>query len=238
MRTLVAVLAIVFASLQAEASAAPLLTNLIVNGDAELGNINSWTSGFGNAPVQVTDHVGPFPEFGIGLPAGVSIGQYVFTGGLAGPGDGSYSQVMRQVVDLSGFALLIDAGLAQADFRALVEDRVQSPLSDTVNGTVRYLNAAGSVLASFTFNDPTNLSGQYDWFQFADSRLLPTNTRKAEVTFSFFRSGGSSTDSAVDNVSLQIADRSAPANSVPEPASLALVTVALAVLGLGRGLRA
>ena len=54
------------------------------------------------------------------------------------------------------------------------------------------------------------------------------------MDFSFFRNGDSSTDSAADNVSLQIADRSAPPNSVPEPVSLALVTTALAVLVLGR----
>ena len=234
MRTLMVLLAMVLALLRTEASAGPLLTNLIVNGDAELGNINGWTSGFGASPVEVTNHVGPSPQFGAGLPAGVSIGQYVFTGGFAGPSDGSYSQLMRQLVDLSSFAVLIDAGLAQADFAALVEDRVQSPLSDSVTGTVKYLSGGGSVLGSFTFNDPTNLSGEYDWFQFADSRLLPANTRKAQVDFNFVRSGGSSTDSAVDNVSLQIADRSAPTNFVPEPATLALVTTALAALMLGR----
>jgi hypothetical protein len=185
--------------------------NLIINGDAETGDTTGW--------VTTGVHVVPSSLAGtMGLPPGVSIGNFSFAGGT----DPASSQSLTQTVDVSSFAALIDAGEIESIFSALLRSRSDGTAVDTVTATLTYSSAAGAALATVAFSDTSIVPNEPDWDAVYDQRLVPVGTRSITVRFDTFRSGGTSTDAFFDNVALDLR----PA-AVPEPSSIVLA-------GLGR----
>lgn len=191
------------------ASAVELGTSLLVNGNAEAGNTSGWISTGGDA----FPTTGPAPGT-LGLPAGTSLGNYVFTGGT-GPASG---QSLSQRVDVSELGSAIDSGALSSTFSVLVQSREFDPAS----GELRFLDASNTRLATFAFADTPSTT--YDWALFQDNRVVPAGTRSIEVYLLSTRTTGVSSDGYFDNASLTLT------SAVPEPAAALLVVLGLSLL--------
>ncbi len=190
-------------------NAVELGTNLLVNGNAEAGNTSGWIS----TGVDAYPTTGPAPGT-LGLPAGTSLGNYVFTGGT-GPASG---QSLSQRVDVSGFGSAIDSGTLSSTFSVLVQSREFDPAS----GQLRFIDASDIRLATFAFSDTPSTT--HDWALVHDNRVVPAGTRSIEVYLLSTRTTGVSSDGYFDNASLILT------SAVPEPAAALLMVLGLSLL--------
>ncbi len=186
-------------------SAAPLNTELVINGGAETGDLTGWTSTGINVVTASGFHAG--------------FGSFTFTGG----GGTASGQTLEQTIDLSANASDIDNGLITSTFSIFLQTRS----SDIAEATISFLDGSNAVLASQFFIDTIN-PGSFDWNQFGDTRIAPVGTRSIRILLNSTRTGGSSSDGFFDEVSLQISS-SAPA--VPEPSSLLLIALGVVLFG-------
>lgn len=197
------------AVLAASAQAASLDEELLMNGDAETGTSMGWgiataevaTRAFvDNASIQSDEEVGDFSFFG---------------------GSGSPTELV-QTVDVSDLALDIDAGQTATFFHILLQSRRLGGLIDVASGTLSFLGATGTPLLIVEFEDPTAISGVYDWDPIDRVYMTPAGTRSIELALDFRRlNGGISTDAFADNASLVV---------VPEPAFASGLLVGLGCL--------
>lgn len=174
---------------------ASVAQNLIVNGDAETGNMSGWAdlTGIGVVSSSVTGT--------LGLSECEQLGAFCFTGG-----SGPTTQTASQVVDLTSFAAMIDSQDALFVFDGLVQSRrggTGGPL-DAATVLLSFRDHVGAPLLEQSFTDPTTAVGVYDWYRFSASALVPVGTRDARITLSMTRVSGDSTDAFVDNLSLEI----------------------------------
>lgn len=185
-------------------------TELIVNGGAEAGNTSGWTS----TGIDAVDAAGFHAGFG----------SFTFTGGLGDP-----TQTLRQTVDLSSLAGLIDAGAISSTFGVQLQARASGGAGDSAEATLFFRNASNSTIASaYFFDSDVNINEDFDWNYFTDVRTLPTGTRSIEVLLSTTRPGGLSSDGFFDEVSFELTQTQA----IPEPTSAALLGLGLAGLSL------
>lgn len=190
-------------------NAAPLNTELVINGGAESGDTTGWVS-------AGIDAVTPPDAFAEGF------GSFVFTGGT-----GPVTQTLLQTIDLSGNSSKIDIGKIDSIFSVNLQSRSDAGISDEARAELSFYDGSGMVLDSFSFVDNINTS-LFDWNFFSDTRLIPVGTRSIEILLTASRIGGLSSDAFFDDVSLQI-------NEVPLPVSVWLFSSGLlGLIGIAR----
>ncbi|MCH8497839.1 MAG: metallophosphoesterase [Marinobacter sp.] len=167
--------------------------NLLVNGDAEAGNLTGWTIEAGRMSAITASNNGGF---------GAAEGSYYFTGrgfGQGQPGD-CCLDLMSQVVDLGAYSADIDAGTAFLELTAMMttwENRDQPQLR------VEALAADGSSLPwSGAQNRTSNTVKSWELRQIAD--FLPAGTRAVKVFAGGERKQGNDNDVYFDDINLRL----------------------------------
>lgn len=108
------------------------------------------------------------------------------------------SAELQQDVDVSTYAVAIDAGTQSFDFTGYV--RSWSDGQDTSRIVLEYLNGAkDNVLSSFDSGEIANASA---WQEVTDSRLAPVGTRYIRVRLISKRGSGSNNDGYFDALAL------------------------------------
>jgi hypothetical protein len=204
----------------ATAHAASLNTELLANGNAEIGSTSGWvTNGF-----EAIDVNGAVKPGNVGLPAGANLGRFVFNAG-SGPTSG---QTLSQTVDVASLASAIDADAVASNFSILIQSRTEGGTFDRISGELRFVDGLGALTGLLSFSDPHIVAGTYDWALVSDLRDLPVGTRSIELFLSATRSGGVQTDVFADNASLVLT------SAVPEPDAAWLLLAGLPLLAAGR----
>ncbi|MDD5069900.1 MAG: PEP-CTERM sorting domain-containing protein [Candidatus Omnitrophica bacterium] len=180
-----------------------LLPNLVQNPGGESGDTSSWSvTGpwyATSSQAQSTGTVNPHS------------GQYFFSSANSP----SASAVMTQDVDISSFASIVDAGIAQFDVGFWYQTELFQSVYDTVVGKISFYDGTNSLLDSSEtgelFSTVWTLEDYIDY--------VPVGTRSIELSFTGILHGGSYINAFVDDSYLKIG--SDPI--VPEPATLLLL---------------
>ncbi len=176
-------------------------TNLLVNGDAETGDDTGWS------PAGLVNATASSVAGTLGLPSGVSIGEFSFHGEFGDP-----QETVEQIVSLSALAEAIDGGDVQAEIEGLVQSRRFMGLVDSAAVNVFFLNGSGAQLLHRAYTDAVVMEGVADWTAFAETVDVPVGARTIRVTMTFSRSGGASSDGFVDNLSIILRSTTCPAD--------------------------
>ena len=168
--------------------AEPASCNVVINGNAESGNLSGWSDALGHG-------------FSI-LPGGQSTpvqeGAFSFWAGITGA-SGALVNEIYQDVDLSVLSGGIDIGIVTGAFAGYARSNSASGATDFARVIVEYRNGSDAVLAAY---DTGNISTVNTWVQVVDTRIIPPGTRKARIRLHGTRSGGASTDAFFDSISL------------------------------------
>lgn len=189
------------ACLSVPANANEMGTNLVVNGDAEIGTMDGWTptNQVEIATTKVSGH--------LGLPPGVEIGQFCLDGG-----SGPLVQACSQSISLIAHAPVIDAGLLICTMTGVLQSRTTGgDHADTVECTFEFQHSKGT-LQTVTFEDDAIEPGIYDWSPFSLGMVVPAGTRSVLVTLTMERTDGISTDAYADNISFVLTILPCPAD--------------------------
>jgi MYXO-CTERM domain-containing protein len=217
------------------APAAPLGTNLVVNGGFE--NVNLQSTGAYNGP-QILDwtgmsafsyshdgsssSAGVVPKYADGAPP-PGAGHWYFTSNNAGPttdinAPGQFFQNIDVSAGPTGAA--IASGTARYDLSAFMSSYLDD--TDIGNAHIDFLNSTGASLGTAVLSDP-DFGPNNVWNLNSLSGSVPVGTSTLRVSvFGTRTAGGAGPDGYIDNVSLSI-------TAVPEPGGLAL---AAGLLGL------
>jgi hypothetical protein len=198
------------------AQATVLDAQLLVNGDAELGNTTGWAT----TGVEVVSTAISGVD---GVPAGMSVGDFSFTGG---PGSAA-SQSLTQTVGLEDVAGRVDAQQLSFSFSALLQSRRNPDTFDTARATLRFLDGGGATISELGFVDDSVPLNVNDWSFASASQIVPSGTRAIQVVLDVSRLGGVSSDGYFDNVHLSV-------SAVPEPHGFALMAAGLLAVALAR----
>ncbi len=203
-RTIAATL-ITFGSLAGGANAA-LTANLVVNGDAETGDLSGWTTVNG---MEKFDDPSAIVRGMAGLVPPDSVGDHSFAG-LTGP---SFSSAL-QSIDLSPFNADISVGTQAYTVGALLQNRSDTENADTATAIFTFLDGESLALgSSVVFTDLTTDNPSL-WSTYSNTGLIPATAQTLEVEIRSERTGGVSADAYVDNVHFAL---------IPEPSSALLV---------------
>jgi hypothetical protein len=209
------------------ASAAPLDTNLIVNGDAEAGAgsnsgavvpVPGWAT-TSNFTAVTWSAGGGFPTATDPGPA--DRGLNFFAGG---PGTALSSAT--QLIDLSANSATIDAGQLQYElsgwlggFSSQGDNAVLTATFLDLNGGTLSFATLGPVTATDRINQSGLLLRDTEGF-------VPAGTFSVEVRLELTRLDGSYNDGYADNLSFSV-------SAVPEPGTWAMLGSGLVLLGFG-----
>lgn len=193
-------------------------SNLIVNPDAETGDLTGWTTSSGLAAVS-SSTAGTS-----GLSNSATVGNFVFSGGTNNP-----TATATQTVSLAAYAADINTGNQPYELSAALQSRGLfngvMTIIDTAQIEFTFRDNNGAALAPsivFIDNPPLTL---YDWDEFSATGLIPVGATELFIEMTSSRSAGQSTDSYIDSVGFQL-------TPIPEPTSALLL-----VIGLFSGLR-
>lgn len=175
-------------ALAALASTARAQTNLLVNGDAEAGDTSGWSDPSGNG-------------FGVSASATVYSGAFSFHPGVTGP-VGPWINELRQDVDVSSLATMIDAGTVTSEFSCAGRTNEGGGFFDPGAVRVDFLTAGGTLLQTY---DTGMFTPFNTWRTYADSRIVPAGTRIVRVHLIGSRTVGASTDCFFDELVLRMA---------------------------------
>ena len=164
----------------------PARAELLLNPDAESGNLSGWTDALGTG----------FAAWLTGTPPAYS-GLFCFWGGANGPA-GARSNELRQDVNVTAQAAGIDAGHILGAFSGRARSSSSAGVTSTARIVVEFRNTAGTVLGSF---DSGVLVPPGAWLLASDTRTLPVGTRTVRVRLLATRDGGTSTDAYFDALS-------------------------------------
>ena len=139
-RSLVFIAALGFAG---AADATLINKDLLINGNAEIGDTSGWVSN------GIEAYSTTLFSSTVGLPPGANIGDWVFSGGTGSAG----SQSLTQSVDVSDLASLIDSGHITSSFSILLESRMDGGFTDLAIGKLRFLGNVGNMLLAKPFAD-------------------------------------------------------------------------------------
>jgi hypothetical protein len=162
--------------------------NLVVNGDAETGDLTGWTDTVATG-YSILDSSEDAYE-----------GQHAFYGGPTGP-SGAWTNQIHQDVDVSGFAASIDAGKLTSFFQSFARSNSDGVAVDVASVTVQYRNQSGTVLEFFS---QSAVSAFNEWIEIEDTRAVPVGTRIVRVVLGGTRSVGGSTDAFHDAIWLSV----------------------------------
>jgi Thrombospondin C-terminal region len=161
-------------------------SNLLINGDAETGDLTGWTDPLGHGFTVSTS------------PQLVYAGAFSFTPGQFGP-SGAWNQELLQTVDVSGMSADIDAGTETSVFTGVGRSNSIPGSVDPGSVVLEFLNAGGAVLQTYASGTiaPTNT-----WIPLCDMRLMPVGTRTLRLRLIGSRTIGLSTDCFFDDLVL------------------------------------
>lgn len=162
-------------------------SNLLVNGDAEAGDTSGWIDPLAHG-------------FGVSPAPSAYAGSFSFHAGVNGP-TGSWTNELRQDVDLSGIAAMIDAGSVSSVFTCAGRSNEAGGALDPGSVRVEFLAAGGALLASY---DSGVFAPYNTWVTRADTRIVPVATRSVRVRLIGSRSVGISTDCLFDDLFLRM----------------------------------
>lgn len=192
--------------------------NLLVNGDAEAGDITGWTRATADTPRQFSAAaVIGAPPTNLLYPHS---GDYFFEAGQY-----DTSQVYQDV-DISGFSSSIDAGLA---FGVLNLWMTNNASSDVPNALLYFLDAGGAPIGSPMSTTYVPDPQQYGssvfrvWSEYTIGGYLPSGTRGVRVFLDGHYAAGTQVDAFFDDIDFRV-------YVTPEPASLALLGIGVAAL--------
>ncbi len=221
------------------AAAAPLNTNLVVNGGFE--NVNLQSTGAYNGP-QILDWTGmsafAYSHDGSSSSAGVvpnyadgapppGAGHWYFTSNNAGATDINAPGLFFQDIDVSAgpSATAIAAGTARYNLSAFMSSYEND--TDVGHAHINFLNSAGASLGTAQLDDP-DFGPNNVWNQSSLSGLVPVGTSTMRLSlFGTRTEGGAGPDGYIDNVELSI-------TAVPEPAAAGVLGAGLFALTLTR----
>jgi hypothetical protein len=226
------------AALAPRPAAAQFGTNLLVNGNAEAGPgsatgnqvlaVPGWTT-TGTFTVVQYAAGGGFPGASSAGPA--DRGAHFFAGG-----PGSMSASATQRLDLAGIAgLLPQVATGTVHFTLGGFFGGFSGQDDAASLTARFLDGGGALLGSTTAGPvfAAARGGVTGLLERSVGGMLPADARSVEFTLAMSHREGNYNDAYADNLSFVLA--AAPATTVPEPGTWALVGTGLAgVLGVAR----
>lgn len=220
------------------ATATPLGSNILVNGNAESGTgsasgndvlaIPGWTT-TSNFTVVQYGAPGGFPDTSVS--SSIGGGANFFAGG---PNTAFASA--KQTLSILDLASLIDAGNVSVSLSGDLGGF--DGQSDNLAVTATFLDATSAALGTLTIGPVTESqrAGVSTLLAEISSAALPIGTRSIAVEMDATRIDGAYDDGYADNLSL-VLNGSGPRSVVPEPATLSLLGVGLAVVGLTRSRR-
>lgn len=158
--------------------------NLLVNGSFE--QTNAWTTAKGNWQIRNSAVTGV---------SGYHCNAYSYYYYRNDTVD------LYQDVDMSVYSSQIAAGTASASFTGYIQSKSEAAV-DEGRFVVEYLNASGSVLATYTSNWTTSVGS---WQQRSDSRTIPTGTKTIRVHMQAVNNGTNyNTDVYFDELELHV----------------------------------
>ncbi|MBV9923928.1 MAG: PKD domain-containing protein, partial [Acidobacteria bacterium] len=176
-------------------ASAYLGANLLRNAGAEealvVGKIPFWTPDDGLTWAQGSP--GTF-----GMPFGVEGATYFYPNALLDSG-------LRQDVDVSGFAPLVDAGAQSFEIKGYVRSPAGLP-TDGSRMVVEYRDALGAVLSSFDSGVVTSVNA---WAEVSDARVAPAGTRVVRVRLLSVKANAQVGGGLFDHLSLRAAGAAA-----------------------------
>jgi hypothetical protein len=221
------------------AAAAPINTNLVVNGGFE--NVNLQSTGAYNGP-QILDwsgtsafayshdgsssSAGVVPNYADGTPP-PGAGHWYFTSNNAGPTDVNAPGQFFQNIDVSAgpTGTLIASGTARYNLSAFMSSYLND--TDIGHAQIDFLNAAGGSLGNALLSDP-DFGPNNVWNLNTLSGAVPVGTSTLRLSlFGTRTEGGAGPDGYIDNVELSI-------TAVPEPTATAVLGAGLFALTLKR----
>ncbi len=170
------------------AGAAHAGDNLVVNGDAETGDLSGWTDSDGNGYAVTGDA------------AAVYAGTYSFHGGITGDA-GPWVNEIHQDVDVSTLDTQIDAGRVTSSFSAYGRSNGEAGTNDFASVVVEFRDASDVALETYSSGDITPIN---EWNRVSDERVVPTGTRTIRIRLRGTRPVGASTDAFHDDVTLTL----------------------------------
>lgn len=182
----------------ANVSKASLLdSNLVINGDAETGDLTGWATDGAETTTSV-----------------VFSGDYSFTGAT-----GSSPETMSQVLDLSTFSSIIDSANANFSFSAQLQNRS----FDFVEMELSFFDLSNTLVGPIlSINDPTNSPFVWDFLGEING-AVDVGVRSASISFIFTRNSGFSSDAYVDEIDFRISSSAIISASTPNLVLLCLM---------------
>ncbi|MCC6608923.1 MAG: PEP-CTERM sorting domain-containing protein [Burkholderiales bacterium] len=217
------------------AAATPLLSNLIVNGDAE-ASVGAASFSVAAAPTgwSTTSNFTAMQYAAGGANELNNADSTAFGGGLNYFAGGPINALStaRQSIAIGDLAASIDAGDITAAFSALIGGFISQ--RDNMLVQAIFLDASSAALLTLTLGPvtPAERGDESELLARSANTIVPVGTRSVDILMTSTRLDGDYNDGYADNLSLVL--RGGEPNGVPLPGTLWLVGLGLMALGAHR----
>ncbi len=187
MLKLLIVLATILAATMGLANDHDGVPQLLVNGDAETGDLTGWADALGNGFVAYDGNAHG--------------GGYTFLGGCNGPNAPRANEILQDV-DTTPYLVPIDAGQVTATFSTFGYAASEGSDTDEAGASVEFRDGEGQILAEWDSSlfRPVNM-----WVSAGFAQQVPAGTRTIRVRLRAWRQSGYCTDGYLDDVVLGLA---------------------------------